>query len=136
MSAKSQLTESAGPARMLRPVAISVLLGAIVSVVILVLLSIVLSSRSVPQSMINPMASFAMSVGAFISGFCCSKVMRKSGLMCGLVCGFIFSVVILACSVVVPDNGLGLGALIKTMLMLFSAMIGGVIGVNTGKRRK
>ncbi len=136
MSAKGQITETSGAGRMLRPVAVSVAVGALVSVAILLLLSLVLSSRSVPQSMVDPMAILAMCTGAFVSGTICAKIIHKNGLMCGLICGVVFSVLILACSLAVPDSSLGLGALIKTMFMLLSAMLGGVLGVNTKKRRK
>lgn len=136
MSAKSQIIESAGAGRIIRPVAVSVVFGAIVCVAILLLMAVVVSSRSIPQSMIDPMAIFAMSVGAFVSGLCCARIIHKNGLMCGLGCGAIFSLVILVCGFAVPDNGLGLGALIKIMFMLFSAMLGGVLGVNARKRKK
>lgn len=136
MSAKSQLTENTGAGRMLRPVAVSVVLGAIISVVFLLLMSLVVSSRSVPQSMIDPMAIIAMSSGAFVSGLCCARIIHKNGLMCGLICGVIFAAVVLVCSFAVPENSLGLGALLKTMFMLLSSMLGGVLGVNTKKRKK
>lgn len=136
MSAKGPVNEATGTARMIRPVAVSVVLGAVVCVVILVLFSLLLSSRTVPQPMIDPMATFAMSVGAFSSGLACAKIIHRNGLMCGLICGIIFSAIILACSFIVPDSEIGLGALIKIMFMLFSAMLGGVLGVNAKIRKR
>ena len=136
MSNKGQIAESAGTGRMMRPVAVSVAIGAVVCVVILLVLSIVISAVNVPQSAINPMAVLAISAGAFSSGLSCSKIIRRNGLMCGLVCGIFFSVVALVCSLAVPDNALGPGALLKTMLMVFSAMLGGVVGINTRRRRR
>lgn len=136
MSAKVQLTESSGTSRILRSVAVGVGIGAAVCVVILLLFSILLSGRTIPQSVIDPMAIFAMSMGAFFSGLVCAKIIHKNGLMCGLFCGGMFSVIILACSFTVPGSELGFGAVIKIMFMLFSAMLGGVLGVNTRMRKK
>lgn len=136
MSARGQVSENMDAGNMLRPVAVSVVLGAVVSVLFLVLLSLVVSAGSVPQSMIDPMAIFAMSMGAFASGLCCARVIRKNGLVCGLLCGIIFSAVILMCGFAVKDNGLGLAVLIKIMFMLISSMLGGVLGVNSKKRKK
>lgn len=136
MSAKGQMTENAGAGRMLRPVAVSVGIGAIVCIAFLVLFAVIISSRDIPQSAIDPMAIFAVSVGSFVAGLCCARVVRNNGLMCGLVCGVILSVIVMLCGLAVPDNGLGLGALIKVMIMLFSGMLGGVLGVNTKRRKK
>jgi len=136
MSHKGQVTESAGTGRMMRPVAVSVVLGALVCVVLLLLFSVVISAGSVPQSAIDPMAVLAVSAGAFASGLSCAKIVKRNGLVCGLCCGVIFSVIVLICSLAVPGGGLGLGALLKTMLMVFSAMLGGVVGINTRRRRR
>jgi putative membrane protein (TIGR04086 family) len=138
MSAKS--SEKTGAHAMLRPVAVSVVIGAMVCAALLALMSLVLSVQSVPQVLLDPMAVFAMSVGAFASGFCCARIVRKNGLMCGLLAGAAFSVVLLVCGFAVPGNSWGLGALLKVAIALFSSMLGGVLGVNTNpgflKRRK
>lgn len=136
MSAKGSINDSTDTVRILRPVAVSVAFGAVVSVVILVLFALLLSGRTIPQPMIDPMATFAMSVGAFVSGLICAKMIHRNGLMCGLICGIVFAAILLACSFAVPDSALGLGALIKIALMLFSSMIGGVLGVNTKRRKR
>jgi hypothetical protein len=44
--------------------------------------------------------------------------------------------VTLICGFAVPGNTWGLGALIKIAIILFSSMLGGVLGVNTRLRRK
>lgn len=136
MSAKSQVPDSSAAKRNIRPVAMSVLLGGIVTTAILLLLSLVVSTQSIPQAMIDPMAIFALSVGAFVAGFACAKALRRGGLLCGLICGIAFSLILLICSFAISDSGFGIPAMLKILFMLLSAMLGGVLGVNTKKRRK
>ena len=120
-----------------RPVTISVGIGAAVCVGTLLLLSLLLSVRSVPQAAINPMAIFAISLGALAAGFSCAKFMRRAGLAYGALCGGVFCLVVMLASFGISDNGFGLTALFKIAFMMLSAMLGGVLGVNTrGSRRK
>lgn len=136
MPQKVQVTENAGAGRILRPIAVSVVLGAVVSVAILLLFSLVVSSGSIPQSAIDPMAILAVGAGAFSAGMFCAKIVGRGGLSRGFLCGALFSVILLICSLAVPDNGLGAGAVLKTALMMISAMLGGVVGVNMRRRKK
>jgi putative membrane protein (TIGR04086 family) len=129
-------SETEGMKRMLRPAAVGVACGAVICAAILALMALVVSMRTVPQSVLDPVAVFALSVGAFTSGFCCARIIRKNGLWCGLFTGVIFSLVTLICGFGVPGNTWGLGALIKVAIILFSSMLGGVLGVNTRLRRK
>jgi putative membrane protein (TIGR04086 family) len=77
-----------------------------------------------------------MCAGALAAGFCCARIVRKNGMMCGFVSGAIFSLVLLILSFTVPGNSPGLGAFLKVAMALLSAMIGGVLGVNSKKRKK
>ncbi len=136
MSARSQITENEGLKRLLRPAAVGVAAGVLMSVAILALMSFIMSVRTVPQAALDPIAVFAMSAGAFVAGFCCARIIHKNGLGCGLLTGVIFSIVLLVCSFAAPDNTLGLGALLKSLIVIFSSMLGGVLGVNTRKGKK
>ena len=132
----AKVTEPEGMKRMLRPAAVGVVCGAVICAVILALMALVVSVRTVPQSALDPVAVFALSVGAFASGFTCARIIRKNGLWCGFFTGVVFALVALLCGLAVPGNTWGLGALIKVAIMLLSSMLGGVLGVNTRLRRK
>ena len=120
-----------------KPVLMSVALGAALCIAVLLLLSFILSSAiSVPQSLINPMAVFSISAGALAAGFLCAKFIRRSGLAYGALCGAVFSLVVMLASFGVSDNGFGITALFKIAFMMLSAMLGGVLGVNTRIRRR
>ena len=128
--------EGAGISLIVKPVLISVALGALTCIAVLLLLSFILSARSVPQSLINPLAVFSISSGALVSGFLCAKFIRRAGLAYGALCGAVFSLVVMLASFGVSDNGFGLTALFKIAFMMLSAMLGGVLGVNTRMRRR
>jgi len=119
-----------------KPVLISVAIGAAVCVGVLLLLSIILSARTVPQSLIGPMATLAISVGALAAGFSCAKIVRRAGLAYGALCGGVFCLVIMLAGIGVVDNGFGLTALFKISFMMICAMLGGVMGVNARSRRR
>ncbi|MDL2247855.1 TIGR04086 family membrane protein, partial [Bacteroides sp. OttesenSCG-928-J23] len=119
-----------------KPVLLSVALGVLVCTALLLLLSLVLSTQNVPQSMVSPMAIFAVSAGGFAAGFGCAKMLRNKGLACGAVCGAVLSVVVLLASFSLPENTFGALALLKIAFIMLSAMLGGVMGVNTKSRRR
>jgi len=133
---RAQTGDQAGIILIAKPVLMSVALGVATCVAALLLLSVILAARSVPQSLINPMAVFSISAGALVAGFLCAKVIRRAGLAYGALCGAVFSLVVMLASFGVSDNGFGLTALFKIAFMMFSAMLGGVLGVNTRIRRK
>ena len=128
--------EQSGLRRMTRPVLTSLAVGVIVCASTLLLFSLVLSARHIPHALINPMAVFAISVGALASGFCCAKLMRQGGLAYGALCGAMFCLVIMIASFGISDDGFGLSALFKVVFMMLSAMLGGVLGVNTRRTRR
>ena len=132
MSNRAQLQE--GTRRGVRPITMGVLVGTVVCAVLLLVFSVVLASRSVPQGLIGPMAIFALSIGAFSSGFCSARIARAKGLLFGAACGVIITVLVMTASMI-GGSELGIPALLKTAFILFSSMIGGVLGVNARRRR-
>lgn len=136
MSGKGQTSEKVGLLRAVRAIGISVWIGTLCCVLALLLMAFILSARSVPQFAVQPMAAFALLVGGFSAGFSCAKLMRENGLMFGAACGIILTVIVQVAGFAIPDNTFGISAVIKIAVVLFSAMLGGVLGVNTRRRRK
>lgn len=136
MSTRGQVSETDGIVRHLRPVALSVLIGAVFCALVLLLESLILSAGSVPQLAVGPMASFALVAGGFTSGFCCARFMRRRGLAWGAICGSVFTIIVLIAGLSLRDNPFGVPALLKIAFIMLSAMLGGVLGVNQRSRRK
>lgn len=136
MPTRGQVSEKVEFQRMIRPVAVSVLIGAVFCALVLLLLSVLLTVRNIPQAAIDPMAIFAMSAGGFLAGFCCARIVRENGLALGAVCGLALTAVMLLASLAIPDNGFGIPALLKIAFIMLSSMLGGVLGVNAKRRRR
>jgi len=135
MSIREKPVEQVGIQQYVRPVAFSVLAGAVACMIVLLIFSFVLSTQNIPQSLVDPMATVSICVGAFVSGLVCGKIIHRKGLVCGLVCGIALSFVLLLASLGISDGGFGIPALFKIVFILLFAMLGGVLGINTRKRR-
>lgn len=114
----------------LRPVIIGVSIGLIISIILLFLFASFITVRDTPQGLIDPMAIFALSVGAFISGLVCTRIVRNGGLINGLVCGLAISVLVLLTGLIAGSGGIGAAGIFRVIFIVISAMIGGVLGVN------
>ena len=136
MVRKERITDSFSAGAGVRPILVGAAIGAIVCIVILLALSFVISTQTVPQAMVSPMAIFAVSAGSCAAGFCCAKITRTRGLAYGAACGAVMVLLVMLASFSVSDNAFGTLALIKILFIMLSAMLGGVLGVNTRKRRR
>jgi putative membrane protein (TIGR04086 family) len=116
--------------RSVKPVAVSVLVGAVVSALLLLAMAFVLASRTVPQFAVNPMASFSLAGGGFAAGLCCAKIMRRKGLLYGAVCGALLTMIVLLAGLALRDGAFGVPVLFKALFLMLPAMLGGVLGVN------
>jgi putative membrane protein (TIGR04086 family) len=126
-----QTAESAGALRWVRPVAVSVLAGAAVTALLLLAMAFVLQSRTLPQAVVDPMASFSLAGGAFAAGLICAKLARRKGLLFGAVCGALLTLIVLIAGLALGDDSFGLPLLFKALFLMLPAMLGGVLGVNT-----
>lgn len=133
MSSRTQLQE--GTRRSFRPIIVGVFCGAIICMLFLILFSVIMSTRNIPQGVIGPMSVFAMCAGAFCSGIVASRLNKAGGLLLGAICGAILTFIVL-CAAMIGGSQIGIPALLKTAFIMFSAMIGGVLGVNSKRGRK
>ncbi|MEG1993601.1 MAG: TIGR04086 family membrane protein [Oscillospiraceae bacterium] len=118
-----------------KSVGISTAFGVAVAAVLLLICSFVMSVIDVPQSAIEPMAMFCACLGAFVSGYMCSRINKEKGFFMGLVCGFIiFTLTFLSGIIIVPLEITPM-ILVKLFSLLVSAGIGGMIGVNKKEKR-
>jgi putative membrane protein (TIGR04086 family) len=136
MSTRAQHNETPGVGRSIRPIAVSVAAGILFSILLLFLMSVVVATQNIPQAAIEPMALFAASAGAFAAGYLCAKAMGANGLLYGAISGAGILLVVLIAGAATGSGGLGIPALVRALFILLSAMIGGVIRVNTGRRRR
>jgi len=109
--------------------------GIFVAALLLFLFSIWVMLQDTPQRLIDPLAIFSMSVGAFFAGFACTRMTRRSGLAYGLLCGLILSGVVLLAGMIAGIGGVGIHGIFRVVFIMLSSMIGGVMGVNMRRKR-
>lgn len=134
MRNNSSKAEPSGVGRYLKPIGFSVLVGAVVCTLALLLCSFIFTIRDIPQSLVSPISTVCAAAGAFAAGLCCAKLIRERGLAFGLICGVFLFLLTLFCGWLIVGGEIGILALIKLVVILIAAAIGGVAGVN-GKRR-
>lgn len=122
--------------RNLRAILTGSTIGIICCILILLLCSVMLSVQDIPQGLIDPMAIAAAVIGSFIAGFCGAKIRREMGLLIGLCCGITIFLFIVLAGFAISDNSFGPLALIKLAMVLFSSMLGGVLGVNSKNKHR
>ncbi|WP_312642237.1 TIGR04086 family membrane protein [Hydrogenoanaerobacterium sp.] len=128
--------EKYGTMKYLKPILTGTLVGAVVITIILMVLSLLLSLQNIPQMLITPMVLLALAVGSLMGGNFAAKLVREKGLAVGLCCGVLLFLMLLLFGQGISDNGFGIMAAAKLAIALAFSAIGGVMGVNTKKRRK
>ncbi|MCL2056329.1 MAG: TIGR04086 family membrane protein [Oscillospiraceae bacterium] len=135
MTARNLKIEAPTSRESIRPIAVSAVCGIIVCALLMLVMSIVITTQDVPHSAIEPMAVFAVSAGALAAGYLCARAMRSGGLVHGGACGLVITLIVLIAGLS-AGNSLGVPALFRIIFIMLSSMMGGVIGVNTRRRKK
>jgi putative membrane protein (TIGR04086 family) len=121
--------------RLLRPVAIGTVVGALVCVLILMIMAAVMVSGVIPAKAVTPMAFVAAALGAFAGGFVAARLSRERGLLYGAATGFLLFLLTTAAGfALLPETG-GTLLLLKLALMVGGGALGGILGVNLKRRR-
>ena len=116
----------------------SVLFGtaaAIVScTVMLAICAFILSIRDMPHTAVVLLSIACTVVGAFVGSFVSARLMKENGLIVGLVTGVLFYLVVLLVNAVIGIAGTGLFSVSRLVIILITAAIGGILGVNAKKK--
>lgn len=119
----------------LRPVFIGTACGILCCLVALLLFALLMATCDIPQAAVTPMALIAAAVGAFFGGFVCARAAGSRGLIYGSACGGLMYLLILAAGFSILSDVHGWYALIKLLVVVIAAAIGGVYGVNFRRRK-
>jgi len=113
----------------------AIAIGISVSAVWLLLFCFVLSKKDIPLMLINPFAALLIAAASFISGYIAAKTIKQRGMAVGAGCGAIIFF-FLAIISFMSSFKVGLLAVIKLAISLLSGAIGGILGVNSKRKRK
>lgn len=114
---------------------ISVLAGFAVNFILMLILAAISVIADLGEAFATPFASLSAAAGSLISAFIASKKLKSRGLINGLICGGCMFVVIMCVSLAISDGGITLNTLFNFIIVMLSALIGGVWGVN-GRKKK
>ncbi len=131
----SSVNEKSFVAGLVKPVAFGLVFGAVTIFAFLFAFSAVMKHSNIPQTIVPIMAIVSVCAGSFVAGFCASKISKQRGLLTGLICGAVISLIILLAGLAVLKDSIGGLALTKFAASIAASAIGGVVGVNTKRRR-
>ncbi len=114
---------------------ISVIVGAAATFILMLIFSAIMVGADLPDSFATPFASLSTAVGGLVSGFTASKILKSGGLLNGAVTGGVLFFIILIISLFTDKGGLTLNTLFNFVIIMLSALIGGVWGVNRKKKK-
>ena len=119
------------------PVIFGIIAGCAAVAILLLLFAAALTVMQVPFSSILWMVQAAAAAGGFFAGFFSARLRRKQGLLTGGIAGLLLCGVFLLAGFFVSGGLSAVQMISRLFLYLSSAMLGGVLGVNSrnGKRR-
>ena len=119
-----------------RPIGLGGIIGALGCLVMLLVMAALLLSQDVPQTSVTPLALVAAVVGAFVGGFAAGRIAGEKGWLMGLLAGgLLFLMLLIAGGFALFDNVEGSHLLVKLSTMLVAAAVGGIVAINTKRRR-
>lgn len=113
---------------------IGVAAGAVGCLVLLLVFAAILAAQDIPQAAVTPMAVAAAAIGAFVGGFVAARIAKTRGILFGALCGLILYLLVMASGFAVLRDIRGTYAVVKLALMVVSAAVGGILGVNFRRR--
>jgi len=103
---------------------------------LMLLASFLMDKCSLPPSSASLMLIPILILGGMAGGFTAAADLKKEGLLCGAVVGGVLAAIEL-CAVVIATGDVPSGnAITKGVILLCSAMLGGIWGVNRKAKRK
>lgn len=111
-----------------RPLAIGMLVGAIVSTVLLLIASVVMASYTLPSVATTPLALAAGGIGAVAGGFLTARSAGARGLLLGALCGFLLFLLTAIAGLGIWQELHGVETFIKFVVMTVGGAVGGLLG--------
>lgn len=104
--------------------------SALITGIILIIFSVLLTFLSLPHTLIDSMALFALCCGISCASFFISKAVRKNGIIIGLICAVSVYCLLILLSLIFGTFGAYPAHITKFIIMVLCGMIFGIIGVN------
>ncbi len=120
----------------IKPLGIGVAVGLLLTALCMVLFAAILAAYDVSDFLVTVFSLTALVLGAIAAGFTASKLYGKNGLLIGVAAGVILFALILLVSLAINPQGVTMQTLIKLVVTVLCAGLGGILGVNLKRRKK
>lgn len=114
----------------------SIGIGVAVTALLTVVFALVMLWFHVGRSFAAPFASVCVGAGAWVAAFCAARRISERGYLIGLIVGGIFFATVTLAALAVNRDGLSRNTLFHFIIVMLSALIGGVFGVNKNSSKK
>lgn len=123
--------------KVLRPIIFGSVSGALICAILLAVCALgFVSSKHLPQGMIQWLVLAILGVSAFFSGYIASKISRERGLIFGTLAALVLFLLFFLCGLIVANESLTISVLLRLIIMMIIGAIGGIAGVNKKYRIK
>lgn len=109
--------------------------GVVATVITMLIFSAILLFLNIDRAYAAPFATISLAVGGFIASLYTAKKIGDKGYLVGLIIGLIVFVFITVLSLIL-GNSLSLNTLFHFIIIILSAIVGGIVGVNQNKHKK
>ena len=119
-----------------KPIIWGVVSGLFSIFVVMLLMAFVLTKSDFSESVSLMLATMAIAIGTFFSGFVSARLFKRRGLFIGLITGLLTFVLLVIISLASTDTTISSLLLIRLALVAVSSSLGGIFGVNSVNKRK
>ena len=112
------------------------LLGVIVTAVFMALFAVIMYVAQIGSEYSPVLATVALAAGTLAAAFYAARKIGKRGLLTGLITGGTAFALVTLISLIVNKGGITYNTLFHFIIIMLSALIGGVMGVNKKDIRK
>lgn len=106
-----------------------------VVVLCILIFSLLITRFDAPDSFVTVLACLALCIGAYTSGLICAKKKRKNGLFFGLCCGGIMFLFVMILGAIFAKVAITQHFTSKLLMTIICACFGGIIGVNSRRKK-
>lgn len=121
---------------MLKPLIVGLIVSVVFSLIFMLVFALAATSLDVNENTILIFSIISMSLGVFTGGLASAKILKQKGFLVGAINGVVFFFLITFISFAVSQAPVSAVSLIKLITFVLSSVLGGIIGVNTTKKRK
>lgn len=120
----------------MRPILIGTIFGMLLCMAVLLVFAMIMAAQDIPQMAVTPLAVIAAAAGSFLGGMISARVAGSRGLMFGAACGALLYTLVMIMGFAMLQDIRGWYAIIKLLIMVACAAMGGVFGVNSRRRKR